>query len=485
MYQVYCNQNLIYDGIEEGLNIFNAQLELEIGKIGMFRFTIYPSHPAYNDIVPMKALVTVQRNYADIYSGRILNIKYGFHNEKQVTCEGELAFLLDSFIAPHTYSGSFNEYLNRILDEYNAQVELEKQFQVGSVTVGEFYPFNVTEEEYRSAYDTLQIRMVERSDGYLSARYEGGVRYLDLLSFTNITPSTQPIEFGKNMLDIARETNSEDVFSCIIPLGAKIEGTEQRIDIKSVNRGLPYLINEDALAKYGWIYRIVVFDSITVPALLMTEARSYMETNYDGVSTIEITAVDLSGMEDVDAFRVGQWVNVHDQEHLGDWSQAFLIQKLVIDLLNPANTKISIGKVRKGLTESVTESVTTADTKQPFLLESGTTGIWTWKKYSDGTCEFFGKIPVTSADVTTALGGWFRGANLYESTTYAYPVEMTEAPALEMMFQTRNGLGAMLWVFSPDADTAKQYLPQCYLIRPTSGTGIHGNINIHGCGKTT
>ena len=60
---------------------------------------------------------------------------------------------------------------------------------------------------------------------------------------------------------------------------------------------------------------------------------------------------------------------------------------------------------------------------------------------------------------------------------------MTEAPALEMTFQTRNGMGAMLWVYSMDADTAQQYLPQSYLIRPSTATGIFGNINIIGKGK--
>lgn len=105
------------------------------------------------------------------------------------------------------------------------------------------------------------------------------------------------------------------------------------------------------------------------------------------------------------------------------------------------------------------------------------------KSFQTIPVSFFGKIPVTSADVATALGGWFRGANLYDATAYAYPFQMQEAPALEMMFQTRNGLGALLWAFSQSAETAQQYLPQSYLIRPTTATGIHGNINIIGKGK--
>ena len=121
--------------------------------------------------------------------------------------------------------------------------------------------------------------------------------------------------------------------------------------------------------------------------------------------------------------------------------------------------------------------------EQPVITKQGTSGIWTYREYSDGTGEFFGKVPVTNYAISTALGGWYRGANLYEADAYAYPFSMTEAPAVEMTFQTRNGLAAIAWIFSQDASTAQSYLPQCYLIRPVTGTGIYGNINVVGRGK--
>lgn len=117
------------------------------------------------------------------------------------------------------------------------------------------------------------------------------------------------------------------------------------------------------------------------------------------------------------------------------------------------------------------------------IISSGTTGIWKWRKYSDNTVEFFGKVPVLSYEITQVIGNWYRGVNLYEATAYEYPFTLTEAPAVEMTFQTRNGLAAIPWIFSQDAETARQYLPQCYLIRPVTGTGIHGNINVIGRGK--
>lgn len=492
MYQVHCNSKIIFESGVDDLPIFTASLELELGKTGSLQFTIYPDHPNYSAVVPM-AMVSVSRNYETIYSGRVLNIKYGFYNEKQVSCEGELAFLLDSMIEPHSYTGSFVEYFTYILNKHNALVDESKQFVQGAVTVGEFYPFTVEETEYRSAFDTLNGRMVEGSGGYLQARYENGYRYLDLLSsYADVSNvSGQSIEVGSNLLSISREFTGDKAFSAIIPLGAKIEGTESRVDIKTVNSGLPYIVNETAreFCK-GLVYRTVIFDNITNPQTLKSEAELYLEENYSGETSIEITAADLSGVDpSIDFFRVGQWVRVYNQYHFGASAQLFLIKKLTINLLSPAENKIVIGQVKKGLSETVAgisnsvASISVPEAVQPYVMESGTTGIWTWKKFSDNTCEFFGKVPVTSADVATALGGWYRGANLYEATAYPYPVSMTEAPALEMTFQTRNGLAALLWINSPDADTAQNYLPQSFLIRPTTATGIYGNINIIAKGK--
>ena len=481
---------------ESGVDDFpltQAVLDLELGKSGSFAFTIYPNHINF-PAVEIMSPVQIDRNYETIYRGRVLDIKYGFYGEKQVSCEGELAFLLDVMVPPHSYSDSFSGYLAYVLGMYNRMVDADKEIFAGIITVGDFYPFTVVEKaEYRTAFDTLTNHMVQKTGGYLQIRYEGGNRYLDLLSpdadATNI--SGQEIKLGKNLLDISRETRGEGMFSAIIPLGAKPEGSEQRLNIKAVNSNLEYLVNATAanLCK-GKIYRTVIFDNITNATTLKKEGQRYLDENYAGEYSIEVTAADLSGRDaSVDFFRVGQWVRVYNDHHFGAASQLFLVQKLSINLLKPAENKLTVGHVKKGLAEEVAglsnsvENISVPEAVQPYVMESGTTGIWTWKKFSDNTCEFFGKVPITSADVTSTIGAWYRGPNLYEATMYAYPVQMTEAPAVEMTFHTRNGLAAMLWISSPDADTARQYLPQAFLIRPTSATGIFGNINIIGKGK--
>lgn len=523
MYKVYADGKLLHDD-QLSIRVANAKLTLEIGKSGLFEFTIYQDHQYYSDIKMLKTMIEVHRYDKTIFRGRVLDIKYGFHNEKQVACEGELAFLLDSIITPHAVSGSFSEYLSYVIDIHNAQVETEKQFNAGSITVGDFTPFEVVEDyEYLTSYETLSKRMVEPSGGYLQVRHLYGDMYLDLLaptaSISNV--SEQQIRLGRNLLDIKRDANGSEVFSGIIPLGAKIEGIERRLNISSVNGGSYYITNNEAVAAYGKIFKTVIFENITNANTLKSEAETYLAENFAAINNIEITAADLAGLNpDLDSFEIGQWVELISDRHFAE-KQTFLVRKMIINLSRPAETKIEVGRTQQGLTESlgytaesirdaagrisalaegvnsaasaassatkaasdVSARVTVLEGVQPYVIETGTTGIFSWKKFSDNTCEFFGKIPVTAYDISTALGGWFRGANIYEPTAYAYPFEMTEAPAVEMTFQTRNGLAAIAWIFSADADTAQAYLPQCYLIRPVSGTGIKGNINIVGKGK--
>ena len=565
MYKVTCDGKTLHNDNLQNLKVINGQLTLELGKTGAFEFAVYPDHPYFDSVKPVVSIVEVFRNELSIFRGRVLNIKYGFYNEKQVFCEGELAFLLDSIVPPHAVSGSFTSYLEYIIGIHNDQVEEAKRFSVGSITVGEFYPFDVVEDyEFLTSFETINKRLVEYSSGYLQARHEYGEMYLDLLApDMNIgNVSGQKIRLGKNLLDLRKEVEGSEVFSGIVPLGAKIGDTENRLDISSVNGGSYAIVNNSAVAAYGKIFKTVVFDNITSASELLSEARAYLAEKFASVNTIEITAADLSGANpDLDSFNVGQWVEVVSDIHFNE-PQTFLIRKMTIKISEPGATKIEAGRTKQGLTDrlgnvvddigsllsriqdvagsigGISEKATAAEAKaktaetvansaataansattaannaatkattaqttansavstasnavtrvssleaRPYITQVGTTGIWKWKKYSDNTCEFFGKIPVTNYAITTALGGWFRGANIYDATAYPYPFTMTEAPAVNVTFQTRNGLAAIAWVFSPDAGTAQTHAPQCYLIRPVTGSGVYGNINIIGRGK--
>lgn len=74
------------------LKLVNPKLELEVNKTGSFTFTIYPVHPYYDRLQKLKSIILVYQNDRPIFRGRILNTEKGFKNQKQVTCEGQLAF---------------------------------------------------------------------------------------------------------------------------------------------------------------------------------------------------------------------------------------------------------------------------------------------------------------------------------------------------------------------------------------------------------
>lgn len=114
------------------------------------------------------------------------------------------------------------------------------------------------------------------------------------------------------------------------------------------------------------------------------------------------------------------------------------------------------------------------------IVESGTSGIWTYKKWSDGTAEVFGKISVTSLAITTGLGGWYRSALVYERGANAYPFSFKEIPSVSVDFGTNNGVGAVVWLTAEGTVNAP---PALYLIRPTSASGASGYIFINAKGK--
>ena len=557
MYRVYCDSFLLYDDQVQGYDIFSTKLEMELNKIGSFEYTIYNTHPSFDMMKRLKSIIQVFQDDFLLFRGRILDDVQGFHNEKQVSCEGELAFLLDSIIPPHNTNTSFGAYLDYIVNLHNSQVETAKQFVRGSMSVADFVPYNVEETNFLTSLETLNKRMVERSGGFLQARHEYGTMYLDLLSaeVDENNVSGQTIKLGKNLIDIKRDVEGSDVFSGIVPLGAKISETEKRIDISSVNSGSYAITNANAVAIYGKIFKTVVFDNITDASTLKSEAETYLEENYAAINTVEISAVDLSSMTiGLDSFKVGQWVIVESGKHFNE-KQRFLIRKMTIDLDNPTNTRIEVGRTKQGLTDNLgnvtndigsviasinnvsgnigtavtkaeaaeakatsaetkatnaTTVANTANTKannavttansavtsvnsvssrvsaieaETHITETGVNGIWTWKKYSDNTCEFFGKITVSNYSVTTALGSWFSGANLYGLYDAIYPFTVKEVPSVVITFQSTNNTSAVPWVFSNNATTALSYLPQCYLIRPTSVTGLNGVLNIIVKGK--
>lgn len=354
MYRVYCDGLPLYNSKLDGLKIFSPSVDLEVNKTGSFVFTLYPSHPYYVTIRKMKSMVTVYQDDFLLFKGRVLDEEVGFHNERKVTCEGELAFLLDSIQRPYDYTGTIEGFLNLLIDSHNAQVEESKWFTVGNVTVTDPNDYIVRSNiDYVSVWEEMQKKLLDLLGGYIVVRHDGYINYIDYLQdFTLLSP--QKISFGKNLLDLKRIVKGADIATALIPLGAKLkddEGrdTDERLTIQSVNGDVDNLVDNDAVAKYGYIVKVNVWDDVTEPANLLTKGKAYLDELVKLPESIELTAADLATVNtSFSSFHLGTYVSVNSGPH--GLNQNFLVRKLSLNLLDPAANKLTLGGLYSGLT---------------------------------------------------------------------------------------------------------------------------------------
>lgn len=384
MYKVYCDTWLLYDSSIEELKLVNPKLDLEVNKTGSFSFTIYPSHPYYKMLKKLKSIVTVYQNDEIIFRGRILNDEKGFRNEKQVTCEGELAFLLDSKQRPYKFQGDIPVLFKQFIDNHNAQVEAAKQFKVGKITVKDANGYiNRSDTQYLSTYDSIFKKLIDTHGGYLNIRHEIDGNYIDYLEdFTRL--NAQDIELCKNLLDLKYTTKGEDIATVIIPLGAKIKNDEEevqqaifasevepveerRLTIESVNGGKDYVYDEEAVKRFGWIEKVVTWDDVTLPENLLRKANEALANAFLYVKSLEVSAVDLSGTsKKISSFHIGTYNHVKSPAH--DIEELLLVTKLSINLANPKSDKLTLGKTFKSFTDQDKDSTSSIEGKFDDIL---------------------------------------------------------------------------------------------------------------------
>lgn len=349
----------------QGILLESATVQQELNKVGSLDFTIRPNHQAYSHIDKMASTVTVREGNRIVFRGRVLSTEEGFHNELKVTCEGDLAYLLDTRLRPYDYQGSLTGYLSQLISKHNANVGEGRKFTLGNVTVTDGNDYiHYSSTEYPTTWDEINDKLIDTHGGYITVRYGTSVTYIDYLAGFDAL-SSQPVQFGLNLLDFTRKIEADDIATVVIPLGAKLkddEGneTDERLTIEDVNDGKDYLADADAVAAYGWIETVQTWDDVTVASNLKTKGAEYLAQSILLGTELSISAVDLAGIQDgFDAFRLATYVKVTSAPH--DLSANFLVSKISIDLTAPQNSKLSLGSVSKGLSDIIHSQVPTLD----------------------------------------------------------------------------------------------------------------------------
>lgn len=361
MYKIYADNTLIYDSRLEDYTITSGQIELEVNKSGSFTFSMYEDNPFFNLIEKMKTVIRVYRNSDLVFRGRVITDGIGFFKEKTFTCEGEIGFLLDSIQRPYLHQGGPSEFFSLLINNHNSQVEDKKKFTVGSVTVTDPNDYiNRSNSEYENTLENINSRLIESLGGYLFITR--GTNEEPVLNYYKDSPflSGQAIEFGENLLDFTKTDSTEEIATAIIPLGAKLEtestdDEEVRLTIASINGGVDYVYNQEAVDKYGWIFAVETWDDVTDATNLKTKAEQLLAQRVLQNITIEVSAIDLSGMgQNIDSFKLFSYIQIKSKPHNLD--ERMLLTKRTMDLLNPANDTISLGYTYATFTDETFQS---------------------------------------------------------------------------------------------------------------------------------
>lgn len=351
MVQVYADGVLAYDSRLDEYRLLTLVVTTSVDKAGTAIITMPPGHPAYDIFTSFKTEVSIYRGGVLLFRGRALYPQDDFYNCRTITCEGELNFFRDSVARPYTYQDGPAAIFAQVIELHNAQVDAYKQFRAGTVTVTD--PNNYIRLEAEKAEQTSDTlaKLKDRCGGYFVFTSDAeGNRVINWYAELGYQ-STQVIEFGENLLDFARTDANTDIVTVVIPYGAKDIETGERVTIESVNDGLDFIQDYDAVALRGVIARAVYWEDVTEPVNLLAKAQQYLADSRNIITSLTLQAVDLSVLDvNIDSYRVGDLIHVRSKPHkVDDW---FRLTDRTEDLLNPANDAITLGKNVETLTGS-------------------------------------------------------------------------------------------------------------------------------------
>ncbi|MBQ2895037.1 MAG: phage tail protein [Clostridia bacterium] len=357
-------QKLASGSIVKGINTIDA-----------FTCSLFPNSPAFNNLHEFTTLVNIfntKKNRYEFY-GRLLYSNPSMSESglitKDLTFESYLGFLCDSqqpYVAERNWT--VRELLTHIVDVHNSQLESYKHFVVGEITVTDPNDNLYLGIQRKNTFETIKEKLIDNLGGELQLRVVDGINYLDYLERIGEQKATK-IALSHNMKSIAKEKDPSDYITRLIPLGAKLsveetitddEGetttqtvqTEERLEITSVNGGVNYIDDTEAIAEYGLHIGYVEWDDVTEPSILLTKARAWLADNNKVKIKYSINTLDLSLLGlDIDDFDVGNSYPV-ENSLLGIDDIARVIKKN-IDVCEEVSSAIEVGENFKTIHELI------------------------------------------------------------------------------------------------------------------------------------
>lgn len=283
LFRVFVDGDLFYHPGLSKLAITQAQVKEDAENIDSLTLSAPFNHPYLEKVKPMASTIVCKKDDQVVFEGRALDDGSDFYNTHTWTCESALAYLKDSLQPPYDYQGTIKGLLELFVENHNAKVEEKKRFTVGNVTVMDSNDYiHYSNSEHSVTLEAIKEKLIKTYGGFLCIRYTDNGKVLDYLSDFK-TYSVQTVEFGKNLLDVKITKDHTERVTALIPYGAKIkttdeEGneveTDERVSIASINDGVPYVYDEDAVSGTHTLTTIPRASSVSATAVNLGSATT-------------------------------------------------------------------------------------------------------------------------------------------------------------------------------------------------------------------
>lgn len=222
----------------EEYRILDPTIELKDSAASGFAVTIPPTNIAYDKLFKMFTEITIYDDSGEeLFDGRILSDDMDFDNNKQLSCEGGLAYLIDTSQPQMEYHDiTLRQFVESVLSFHNQKVSDDKKFYVNYIsnellanqTADITLSYRAT--QFESTLDTLN-QIIKDFGGHI--KYERklknngeGVlikkRYISIISDNEFQLNTsQSINFGENLLEFAQGFDMSKLCTVVMATGQR------------------------------------------------------------------------------------------------------------------------------------------------------------------------------------------------------------------------------------------------------------------------
>ena len=345
MYTIFYGETAVASSNNPNFAIVSGTIEQNKNCADKLTFTLAANNPE-RDTPQIRALIViVKRNDTTVFKGDVISTKLKYDGSREITCQGCLAWLNDvcnaKIAVASTVSGTFHNRIAR----YNSLCKSSRVLNEGKCTNQPSSTVRIKSTDvFMTVFDYFK-ELISRKGGIMLPRYVSDDVYIDYFEKGSHT-SSQEIFFGGNLLDLENYVSAENMITTIFPTG------KDGITIASVNpSGLDYISNPRLMSMYGMIATGIQFDSET-EAELLADAKSTLNALAVLNQTITLNAIDLSELDaTVDTIEIGDSVRAVSIPHGLDTNLECSAK--TIDLVNPANSTITLGKTLKSLSKII------------------------------------------------------------------------------------------------------------------------------------